>query len=538
MSVSAEQVKDALAANGGGRVSAMLWLRSHGEKFTTGDFLRTANDIDAECLEPVALSGPIIGGTLDAPDKRRNIATGKTFVFTSAQSNTLLNEDFFLALERYCAARDAELHISRYTYNKASYGSKSVKPGSQKSSDNDDIWFDPRILPYASDVSLEVTPDLIWCGELNVIPTRINPLSSFKNYTRQASAIIPHAKLVMESVPTMKIDPAKFLYTTGTVTARNYIQKAAGQVADFHHVFGALVVEVDDNGTWWARQLNADKSGGFYDLTSYWTLKGEQENCRMFAITHGDIHMDKLDLPTAHAVFDLGGIVDRLRPHEQHFHDTIDFTARNHHNIKDPHFLHSMYVKGTDEVEREIVNAATFLNEAAYREYSRHIIIVSNHDQAIEGWLRNTTAMADPINARYWHEMNAYCFKAREAGDEPHAFTHALSLHLSEDFLDSCEILQEDDSYRILGEIEAGLHGHLGPNGARGNPKNLRTVGKANTAHTHSAGITEGVYTAGVYGKLDMGYNKGLSGWSHSMIGTYANAKRCIITIKDGKGWR
>jgi len=58
-----------------------------------------------------------------------------------------------------------------------------------------------------------------------------------------------------------------------------------------------------------------------------------------------------------------------------------------------------------------------------------------------------------------------------------------------------------------------------------------------NTGHTHSTGIIDGVYTAGVHGKLDMDYNKGPSSWSHSHVITYPNGKRAIITIKDGK-WR
>lgn len=492
--------------------------------------------------------GPVIGGTLEAPDLRRERAQGHTFVFTSAQSNTYLNEKFFDALELYCEERGAELHISRFTYNKANHGKKSVKPGSKKTTDGDDLWFDPRIDPYVSDEPLEITDGLIWCGELNILPTRINPLSSVKNYTRRASGIIPHAKMAMESVPTMKGDPAKFLYTTGAVTARNYIQKISGQVADFHHVFGALVVEVDDRGNWWARQLNADQSGGFYDLGNYWTENGAVEdfftlppNKAFFevqAITHGDIHWDKVDRAVLEVVFGEGGVVDKLRPRQQFFHDTIDFMPRNHHNIKDPHFLHEMHVQNTDSVQREFEEVGEFLSETAYRPWSEHFIVVSNHDQAIEQWLRNSSAMYDPVNARFWHEMNADCYIQREYGLKARPFTRALKANLTVEFQNKCEFLQEDDGYRILGEIEAGLHGHLGPNGARGNPKNLRTVGKANTAHTHSAGITEGVYTCGVYGKLDMGYNKGLSSWSHSLTVTYPNAKRAILTIKAGKAWR
>lgn len=546
MPVSEDEVREALAACQGGRVQAMKYLRRQGHKFTTSDFIAHANDIDQDAVvaqltaivEEHEADLPVIGGTLEAPDQRRQRATSRTMVFTSAQSNTLLNDDFFLALEAYCEHRDAELHISRFTYNKASHGSRSTKPGSGEASDGDDVWFDPRIEPYLSDEPLEITPDLVWCGELNILPTRINPLSSFKNYTREASAIIPHAKMAMESVPTMKQDPAKFLYTTGAVTQRNYIQKSAGQVADFHHVFGALVVEVDEDGTWWARQLNCDKDGAFYDLTSRWTRYGVSEAHRMHAITHGDIHMQKLDMQIAEAVWGAGGIVNQLRPKEQFFHDTIDFTARNHHNIKDPHFLHEMHMTGGGSVEREFKLAADFLSFTAYREWSEHFIIVSNHDQAIELWLRNTSAMHDPENARFWHEMNLDCYLRRERHIKPHPFTVALTSKLAPHFLSRCRVLQEDDSYRILDEIEAALHGHLGPNGARGNPKNLRTAGKANTAHTHSCGITEGVFTAGVYGKLDMGYNKGLSGWSHTFIGTYPNAKRALFTIKKGRAWR
>ena len=101
------------------------------------------------------------------------------------------------------------------------------------------------------------------------------------------------------------------------------------------------------------------------------------------------------------------------------------------------------------------------------------------------------------------------------------------------------DYVREDESRKVHGtDIEAGVHGHLGPNGARGSPTNLRTIGKANTAHTHSAGIIDGIYTAGVYGSLDMGYNKGPSSWSHSLIVTYLNGKRAILTIKNGKAWR
>lgn len=546
--ITVEDVQEALVECRGGAVAAKKYLRNLGYRFQDSRFSQLVGE--ARHLQSTAPAEedrlPVIGGVLEAPDERRDVTSARTLVFTCAQSNTHLHEGFFASLQHYVKHRDAELHIARFTYNKETSGKKSVKPGSKQASDEDDLWFDPRITPYISDSSLQITPDLVWCGELNILPTRVNPLSTFKSYTRHASGIIPHAKLAMESLPTMKFHPAKFLYTTGAVTLRNYIQRSAGQVADFHHVFGALVVEIDENGTWWARQLNADKSGCFYDLTTRWTPEGAEhgyytDEPGMFpvaAITHGDIHMQKLDQAIAEVVWKEGGVVDTLRPGEQHFHDTIDFTARNHHNIKDPHFLHEMHIHRTSSVQQEFQWAADFLHDMANRPWAKNYIIVSNHDQAIEQWLRNPAGMADWENARFWHEMNADMYIKREQHKKPHPFQTAMQAHMPAKLQENTVFILEDQSYRLLGEIEIGLHGHLGPNGARGNPKNLRSVGKANTAHTHSAGITEGVYTAGVYGKLDMGYNKGPSGWSHSMIVTYQNAKRAILTIKDGKAWR
>jgi hypothetical protein len=71
----------------------------------------------------------------------------------------------------------------------------------------------------------------------------------------------------MKSLPGLGQDNARFLYTTGAVTERNYVQKKAGQKAEFHHNYGALMVEVDKEGTPFVRQLAADDTGAFQDLT-------------------------------------------------------------------------------------------------------------------------------------------------------------------------------------------------------------------------------------------------------------------------------
>ena len=59
---------------------------------------------------------------------------------------------------------------------------------------------------------------------------------------------------------------------------------------------------------------------------------------------------------------------------------------------------------------------------------------------------------------------------------------------------------------------------------------------RANTGHTHSAGIIEGLYVAGVCA-LVQGYNRGPSSWSITHILTYKNGKRALVTMTQD-AWR
>ena len=473
---------------------------------------------------------PIVGGVVEPQDVKRVAAKGKRFVFTAAQNNTHVHDNFLKSLKVFCNERGAELFISRFSYNKTGFQNLS------KAGEGDELFYDARIKPYQFDSRMEITPNLSFCGELNILPTADNPLSGFDNYTRHASCIIPHTKVQMKSVATLPEDQPKILYTTGAVTLRNYIQKKAGQKADFHHVFGATYVELAEDGAHFVRQLIADDNGEFYDLTDYFTPEGVTHGHQVEAINYGDIHIEKSD----DSILDISfhnpdSILNTLNPKYQFVHDLIDFESRNHHNIKDPFHWAKMYHEKKDRVEDCIAQAAGFLNSIE-RLGAHTVVVESNHDLALKKWLATANVQTDPVNAEFFHRASFILHNAIAGGVKD----FSIFEHLVREFpgLERTSFLRENDSFKIAGEVECGLHGHLGPNGARGNPRNLRHLGrKANTGHTHSAGIVDGVYTAGVTGKLDMDYNKGPSSWSHSHIVTYPNGKRTIITIKNDK-WR
>ena len=475
---------------------------------------------------------PIAGGTIPSPKPRRVERDRRRFVVTAAQNDTLVHPGFWSSLLTYAAVNGSEILVSRFGYNKAAWReAKSTK-------DDEESWYDPAILEHVCDESLELADGLVFCGELDILPTAVDPLSGFDSYTRSASGILPHAKVAMRSLATMKTDPARILYTTGACTQRNYIARKAGQKASFHHTFAALAIEVDEDGAWFVRQLVADDAGHFHDLDRLYTPTGAVPS-RVEVVTWGDFHSEKSDSVVDDACFGgSGSVLEQLRPREQHVHDLADFSARNHHNRNDPFFLASMRARGTDIVERDIETCAAKLDRI-HRDWCATVVVESNHDQALRRWLGEADGHRDPSNARYWHGLNYRMFLGIERNEEPFIFEVAVREKLREQT--GVRFLREDETYVVCrehGGIECSVHGHRGPNGSRGSPKAFRQLGsRVTTAHTHSAGIVDGVYTAGVSGALDMGYNSGPSSWSHSHVLTYANGKRAILTMRGPK-WR
>lgn len=457
---------------------------------------------------------------------------GNRFILTSAQNNTLVHTKFLDSLETMAKHINATVLVGTFSYN-SNDGRQNLQKGGGD-------WFDERIKPYIVDEPIQLAKDLIWCGELNILPTAVNPLSGFHSYTKNASGIIPHAKVHLESLPTAKDEPVRILYTTGAVTQRNYLQKKAGQKASFHHIFGALLVEIDNDGDWFVRQLIAEtESGEFYDLDTKYTPEGAFSTRGVEAINWGDIHAEKYDAKVYAASFGPNNsMIDVLHPKFQLVHDVLDMTARNHHNMNDPYFKFKAYCENKDWVEDDIAQVSRVLM-MMQRPWCQTVIVESNHDLALERWLKTADYKTDPANAVFFLDCQLATYKAIQNGSKTFSvFKYAMTQHNSE--LQHVRFLRTDESFMLCGAdgIECGAHGHLGNNGARGSINAYQKLGtRFNIGHSHSANIKDGVYQAGVSARLDMGYNKGGSSWSHSHIVTYQNSKRTIVTLKNGK-WR
>lgn len=484
----------------------------------------------------------IAAGQLDpTKTERRRLPRGEQvtrYILTSAQNNTNINEEVWRSLQALANHYDAEILCSSFSYNVSAYGKMAVKRGTAKS--EDELWFDPAIAPLLdrSDQNIELAPGLIWCGRMNVMPTATRPLSGFETYTGRKSGIFPHPKLAMESVASGKGEATKFNFTTGTVTQINYIQKKAGLRAEHYHSYGGLLVEVDAQGRWWVRQLIATAEGEIYDLDIVARGGKIERSDRVEAITWGDAHVAQIDPDVRRLAWGPGGMLDTLRPRYQFIHDLLDFRAANHHDRNNPHRRYELFVAGRDNVHDEIRDAALFLGEID-RDWVETVVVDSNHDNALTRWLREADWRHDLRNAEFYLEAQLEVLRAIRLGTDFHTVEWAMQ---HEGCPPVTRFLREDESFVICrdtaGGIECGMHGHLGPNGSQGSPLALSRMGRrANTAHTHSAGILDGMFIAGTSSKLDLGYNRGPSSWSHSHIVTYPNGSRAIVTMWDGK-WR
>lgn len=488
------------------------------------------------------------------------------FLFTCAQNNTKIFEPFWESLQTLSKFYHAKIHISRFAYIQGGLGARGDKKnyfaaqglGRQE---RDDFWFDERIEPYVSDDRREVAPGLVWCGEANISPTASRPLSGLETFTGRKSGIFPHVRFAMESIPVSETDPVKFNYTTGTVTMRNYIQRKEGLKAEFHHAYGALLVEVDPEGNWWCRQINADSEGTIYDIDLCvkrdLILTNNPAFSKRAAFGHGtfvegakwgDIHVEQMDPAVRKAIWGENGILDVLRPKHQFMDDTFDMFARNHHEMDDPHTMLQRYLTGQDIVKGEAERVGEFLCEA-HRPWVKTIIVNSNHDRAIMRWLKDKRAQYDPPNRTFWHTMN------RRVDNYMEEHEASMPIILRETLLEAMgwttvpkgwTFLAQGEGFVICpaagGGIENGQHGDDGKNGSRGSTAGYARMGrKMNKGHDHTAAIFDSVYSGGCC--LDLksppSYQHGPSSASNSHTITYLNGKRQILTMwgPERKAW-
>ena len=463
------------------------------------------------------------------PVFRRTRGKAEVFVVTCAQNATPKHEGFFKALEQYCEHRSAELLVIPTRY-------KNPTSRWTASQEGEDVWHVPK--HYLLNTRLKLNRNIEVLGDIKTQPTAISPLTGFEAISAGESGILGHTKLQLRTIATPQGRLPKILTTTGACTVPNYTDSKAGKLGEFHHTLGAAVVEVR-GPIFHLRQLNGDKKdGSFYDLEKLYGRFDKPEPLqRPLSLTMGDTHVRAIDKAVWRATQTMIAV---LNPLNLVWHDLCDGYAFNPHGRHNPFLPIERQALGADDVKKEVFDALEFVANNTPPGVMGYIV-PSNHNDFLQRWLHdNDWRVLDASNRIFYLESALALAQRAAAGDGYQAESLNAFIYWAQQRFKGWErikVLEYDESC-MLGEIEHGLHGHQGPDGARGTLKNLRRIGvKTNSGHAHSPGIDEGAYRAGTSTRLRLGYNSGPSSWLNSHILTYANSKRTLINIINGE-WR
>jgi hypothetical protein len=456
----------------------------------------------------------------------------RRWILTAAQDDTDIHLRFWGNLRAFAGYLGAEIVVGGFTYNHALYTDHETR----------NAQFREDLLPFMRFEQMELGP-VLFCAEMNTLPTAVRPLSGLQSYSRGRDAVFPHAKLAYQTVPQMPGAYVPSIMTTGACTVPNYVRKKAGLKAEFHHILGATIVEVDGEGRSWCRQISAASDGSFQDLDIQVRDGRISAGHRVKAVTFGDVHLPSVEedvfaaLWGAHA----DSLVDALRPEYAFFHDLLSFEASSRHVEGDPLHRARMVAQGQSGIEAQVGLAARFLRQTE-REFCRSVVVESNHDDRLMQWTRRQVDRNDIENVAYWHRCNLAVLESERSGEAGFNLLRWALRRADPRRLDGIEFVPIGGSFQICqdsGGIECGMHGHLGPNGSRGTAVGLtRMATRITIGDKHSPEISDGVYVAGITGALDQGYNKGPSSWRRAHVVTYPNGKRAIVTQAEGGAWR
>ena len=466
-------------------------------------------------------------GEPSRPPKFHRVLKSKRFVITSAQNATPVHTDFLRTLRTYCDSNHAELIVIPIRYKNPT----SRWGASQQNAE----WWDGEVQPYLYNQRKKLCENLVLLGDIKTIPTAVSPLTGFDGITHGESGILGHSKLQLKTIPTPSHALAKIMTTTGSVTMPNYTDSKAGKKGEFHHVFGAAVVEVVGK-KFHLRQINAAKDGSFIDWNTLYTPLGRCQAPRAAGLVMGDSHYRFIDPKVKDATFGPAGIVQQLDPKVLVWHDLLDGYSRNPHHNGNPFIEIAKRFQGANlhDVEQEVRETIDFLVECTKGRES--VVVPSNHDDFLRRWVIDNDWRRDPDNARFYLETALAMVESVKMGPggsecvDP--FTYWINRLTKKE---NIHTLYMDESFTLAG-IECGFHGHRGPNGARGTVNNLSTLGvKVISGHGHSPAIENGHYRTGTSTHLRLEYTEGPSSWLNTHCIVYANGKRSLVNIIDGQ---
>jgi len=460
----------------------------------------------------------------------REIPEGtQRYIITSAQNATPVEARFWSVLKNMAECVAAEIVVVPIRYK---------NPTSQWSRSQEDAeWWAPEVRPYLCNQRLTINKNLTLLGDVKAIPTVSSPLTGVDALSLASSGIVGHTKLQMKTVPTPSNRMAKILTTTGACTVPNYTDSRVGVIGEFHHSLSALIVEVEGS-KFWLRQLHFDRTTGTVtDLEWRYGDTTAERAPRPLALVMGDTHVRFMDQKVRRATWGPGSMVEVLNPEHVVWHDTLDSYSCSPHHEGNPFIAEAKKISGYDSVKAEVEQALDYIHiHANERPDIMNVFVPSNHDDMLSRWIKRADWKTSS-SREFYLETALAMVKGTTMGKGGAEYPDAFSYWLEREGWANVRVLARDESF-VLGNVELGMHGDIGPNGSRGSRVNLRRIGiRSIIGHSHQPGIEEGCYQTGTSSELRLEYNHGASGWLNAHVLLNADGKRQIIVIVDGQ-WR
>lgn len=444
------------------------------------------------------------------------------FFITGAQNATPVPENILKSIKNYCDVNKSKLVVVPYRY----------KNPNSTFTEKDHDWWDESISEYIVDRRVNICENLVLLGDIKIQPTAARPLTSLDGFTGTASGIVAHPKAEMKTIPTRQGDLAKIMQTTGSITVENYTSSKAGAKGKFHHNYGGIVVEVDrKKNQFYMRRVSINKNGTFYDLDKHYGPDFNRKHNGVDGIILGDVHQWWIDPQVDKAIPKL---INDLKPKKVVMHDVVDSYSVSHHHAKMPFTNFAKHHAGMTNIKNEILDFCKWSNRLTKRFSNTEFTVVpSNHHEHIKRWIEEGNWKTDPENAEFYLETALHMVKNTvmtfKGAETPDPFKYWINKNSP-----NLNLISTDQSY-MIGHYECGMHGHIGPNGARGSLQSLSKIGvKVVVGHVHSPGEQDGSLAVGVCAS-DMEYANGPSSWLNSQAVIYPDGKGTLIHIINGK---
>lgn len=446
----------------------------------------------------------------------------RRFVITTAVTGCEIDVDGLAAIKNYCKRKKAHhlvLVASDPAHNK-------FAPGADYGTIDRRLVDDPDTSIVFTDIALNSN---IIISDVKLSAKHIDQTTGMPRIAaNKGSFIFASPKQRMKTVPAGKHKVPYCVMTTGAITesdysTTNYMSNRTAFLAHSDHVVGGLIVELVDDKIYHFRQFQIDPEGFFYDLGIKYMANGKIAKEHPIMVL-GDIHSDSID-PVVHKCWQ--NIINKLGIKEIIIHDLNDAKAANPHEAKDAILRTKRAENGELMLDNNFKACSAVLNDYT-KIVDKVVVVKSNHDDMVDRWLQKGEYAKDPYNHRLALDLAISLLDGNDPtkyGVERFGLKHTNKI----------QWLAIDDDYTVAG-VQLGVHGHLGPNGSRGNIKNLEvSYGQIIHGHSHSPEILRGAWCVGTSSVLDMEYNKGASSWMHTSAFLYPNGARCLINVINGK---